>query len=192
LALSRRRAATFSPIDPVWVFLGPRPFAAKALVYGGWKSLDFLGFFRPKRAFSMGYAGFSLKEISRAIPAVERSPRRERAVEAMRKGGIAHGTSVTRFLILSKKLSPRPLPFGRLNPKAARSKGIPLGVSGQERLSFSRPALAFRSARAFKAVSISTLTKRAGWCGCSWPMRSMSAEMTVPSMKYPPPDTASR
>jgi hypothetical protein len=62
LAPSWRRAATFSPIDPVWVFLGPCPFAAKALVYGGWKSLDFLGFSRPKRAFSIGYAGFSLKE----------------------------------------------------------------------------------------------------------------------------------
>jgi hypothetical protein len=40
---------------------------AKTLVYEGWKSLDFLGFSRPNRAFSMGYAGFSLKEISRAL-----------------------------------------------------------------------------------------------------------------------------
>jgi hypothetical protein len=41
--------------------------AAKALVLEGWKSLDFLGFSRPKRAFSMGYVGFSLKEISHAL-----------------------------------------------------------------------------------------------------------------------------
>ena len=27
------------------------------------------------------------------------------------------------------------------------------------------------------------LTKRVGWCGCNWPMRSMSAEITVPNMK---------
>jgi hypothetical protein len=40
---------------------------AKTLVYEGWKSLDFLGFSRPNRAFSMGYAGFSLKEISHAL-----------------------------------------------------------------------------------------------------------------------------
>jgi hypothetical protein len=40
---------------------------AKTLVYEGGKSLDFLGFSRPNRAFSMGYARFSLKEISRAL-----------------------------------------------------------------------------------------------------------------------------
>jgi hypothetical protein len=40
---------------------------AKNPVFEGWKSLDFLGFSRPNRAFSMGYAGFSLKEISRAL-----------------------------------------------------------------------------------------------------------------------------
>jgi hypothetical protein len=182
----------FSPIDPVWVFLFRRRLAAKALVYGGWKSLDFLGFSRPKRAFSMSYAGFSLKENFTRPPCRREVAAAGACGRGMRKGGIVHGTSVTRFLISCKRLSSGRLPFGRLNPKATCSKGIPLGVSGQERLSFSRPALAFRSARAFKAVSISTLTKRAGWCGCSCPMRSMSAEMTVPSMKYPPPDTASR
>jgi hypothetical protein len=41
--------------------------SAKAPVFGSWKSLDFLGFSRLNRAFSMGYAGFSLKEISRAL-----------------------------------------------------------------------------------------------------------------------------
>jgi hypothetical protein len=40
---------------------------AKGLVFEGWKSLDFLGFSRTNRAFSMGYAGFSLKEISRGL-----------------------------------------------------------------------------------------------------------------------------
>jgi hypothetical protein len=40
---------------------------AKTLVYEGWKSLDFLGFSRANRAFSMGYARFSLKEISRPL-----------------------------------------------------------------------------------------------------------------------------
>jgi hypothetical protein len=48
-------------------FLGPGFLATKTLVYGGWKSLDFLGFSRPNRALSTGYTGFSLKEISRAL-----------------------------------------------------------------------------------------------------------------------------
>jgi hypothetical protein len=48
-------------------FLGLGPFGRENLVCGGWKDLDFLGFFRPNRAFSMSYAGFSLKEISRAL-----------------------------------------------------------------------------------------------------------------------------
>ena len=51
----------------VWVFLGAGRLSAKTPVFGGWKSLDFLGFSRPNRAFSMGYTGFSLKEISRAL-----------------------------------------------------------------------------------------------------------------------------
>jgi hypothetical protein len=51
----------------VWVFLARGLLAAKAPVFEGWKSLNFLGFSRPNLAFSMGYAGFSLKEISRAL-----------------------------------------------------------------------------------------------------------------------------
>ena len=40
----------------VWVFLAPSPFAAKTPILSYWISLDFLGFSRPKRDFSMGYA----------------------------------------------------------------------------------------------------------------------------------------
>jgi hypothetical protein len=43
------------------------PLTAKTLVYERRKSLDFLGFSRPNQAFSIGYAGVSLKEISRAF-----------------------------------------------------------------------------------------------------------------------------
>ena len=39
----------------------------------------------------------------------------------MRKGRIVHGASLTWFLIFCKRLSSEPFPFGRLNPKAARS-----------------------------------------------------------------------
>src|ERR1700722_2394672 len=82
-APSRSRRASNAhagrPLRPercVWVFLGAGLLTAKTLVYEGWKSLDFLGFSRPNRAFSMGYAGFSLKEISRALFALDRAPGR--------------------------------------------------------------------------------------------------------------------
>jgi hypothetical protein len=64
---SAAAGATFSPVGPVWVFLGTGPLATKTLVYEGWKSLDFLGFSRPDQALSKSYAGFSLDEISRAL-----------------------------------------------------------------------------------------------------------------------------
>jgi hypothetical protein len=42
----------------IWVFLGPSPFAAKALAYEGWIVLDFLGFSRQDLDLSMGYVAF--------------------------------------------------------------------------------------------------------------------------------------
>jgi hypothetical protein len=48
-------------------FLGLRHLAAKIQISSYWIALDFLGFSRPKPAVSMGYAGFSLTEISRAL-----------------------------------------------------------------------------------------------------------------------------
>jgi hypothetical protein len=47
-------------------FLEAWPFGRETKVFGYWKSLDFLGFSRPKLDLSMGYAGFSLNRISRA------------------------------------------------------------------------------------------------------------------------------
>jgi hypothetical protein len=47
--------------------LGSGRLAPKTPGFEGWKSLDFLGFSRPDRAFSMGYVGFLLKEKSRAL-----------------------------------------------------------------------------------------------------------------------------
>ena len=40
-----------------------------------------------------------------------------------------------------------------------------------------------RSWRAASDVLRSIFTNRVGVCGCSWPIRSMSAEITVPTMK---------
>jgi hypothetical protein len=45
-------------------FLGVGRFAAKACAYKRWISLDFLGFSRPNRDLSMGYAGESRKIFS--------------------------------------------------------------------------------------------------------------------------------
>ena len=45
-------------------FLGPRRFAAKTPDFDGWISLDFLGFSRPKRDFSMSYEDFSVEIFS--------------------------------------------------------------------------------------------------------------------------------
>jgi hypothetical protein len=65
--------------------------AAKAPVFEGWKSLDFLGFSRPNRDFSMGYAGFSLKEISRALLSPESSGGTGASGLGTQKRRIAHG-----------------------------------------------------------------------------------------------------
>jgi hypothetical protein len=48
-------------------FLGLRHLEAKIQINSYWISLDFLGFSRQKLAISIGYAGFSLKEISCAL-----------------------------------------------------------------------------------------------------------------------------
>jgi hypothetical protein len=71
--------------------LARRHLTAETLVFEGCKSLDFLGFSRAKRAFSRGYAGFSLEEISRA-PC--RYGARMASVLCMQKRKIAHGISL--------------------------------------------------------------------------------------------------
>jgi hypothetical protein len=48
-------------------FLGAWRFRCENPVFERWTSLDFLGFSRPNRDFSMGYGGFSREEISRAF-----------------------------------------------------------------------------------------------------------------------------
>jgi hypothetical protein len=50
------------------VFLGSSPFRPETPDYERWINLDFLGFPRLNLDFSMGYAGFSAKEISCAPP----------------------------------------------------------------------------------------------------------------------------
>jgi hypothetical protein len=93
-------------------FLGPRPFRSERPALVGWILLDFLGFSRPNLDFSMGYADFCRKNISRAFSVAIAAPEREPAVEAMRKRRIIHGASLTWFLIICNRLSSAPFPSG--------------------------------------------------------------------------------
>jgi hypothetical protein len=79
--------------------------AAKTPVYEGWKSLDFLGFSRPNRAFSMGYAGFSLKEKSRALCRGSGSIDVTGASAlGMRNRRIGHNMSLTHFPLFCNQM----------------------------------------------------------------------------------------
>ena len=107
----RWRQTPFGPIDPIWVLSPRRPFAAKTPDFGGWKSLDFLGFSRPNRALSMGYAGISSKFFS------YRFCRGEGAVETagprfgVAKERHAHRASLASFLIIRNRSLSLAIPF---------------------------------------------------------------------------------
>jgi len=66
-------AADRTIIRSIWVFLAPGRFAAKTAVCEGWISLDFLGFSRKNRVFSMGYEAWSGEKFSRAFSLALRS-----------------------------------------------------------------------------------------------------------------------
>jgi hypothetical protein len=71
------------------------PFVAKTPDFAYWILLDFLGFSRPNLAFSMGYTGFSLKEISRALGrAGGGGGEPEPEIEAVRMRRIVHAASL--------------------------------------------------------------------------------------------------
>jgi hypothetical protein len=106
----------------VWVFLARGRFAAKTPAYEPWISLDFLGFSRPDRDFSMGYADFSGKNFSPSFSAGTEAPEREPHGLGMRKRRIVHGSSLPRFLIFCKSLSSEQFPFGRLDSTATRTR----------------------------------------------------------------------
>jgi hypothetical protein len=55
-------------IAPVWVFLDGGRFAAKGGDNARWILLDFLGFSRPNRDFSMGYCGLARTVFRGALP----------------------------------------------------------------------------------------------------------------------------
>ena len=81
----------------------------------------------------MGCAGFSGKKIR--APQLAREAATRAAVEAVRKSGIVHGASLTRFLIVSNHLSSDLVEHAKLASfcwlppeRTGRSKRFNLGV----------------------------------------------------------------
>jgi len=68
--------------------LARAPFAAKTLANEVWIYLDFLGFSRPNRAFSMGYTGKSTKIFSRSFSLAFAMPEWEAAAERHGSAGL--------------------------------------------------------------------------------------------------------
>jgi hypothetical protein len=103
-------------------FLGSWRFGFEEPAHKLWIVLDFLGFSRPIRDFSMGCAARSrVNTIARLIMTLA-APDRRRTVLAGDPGWIVHMASLTQVLIFRKELSSTPFPFGRLKPKAKRSQ----------------------------------------------------------------------
>ena len=72
-------------------FLGPWPFRCENPADEGWISLDFLGFSRPNRDFSMGYGALSEETFFSALFPALRGAERECSVEAVRKRRLLMG-----------------------------------------------------------------------------------------------------
>ena len=86
-------------------FLGPSRFCPGRPENKAWISLDFLGFSRPNRDFSMGYAAGSEESFFSALsPGVRRAGAGACGL-CMRKRRIVHGASLTEFLIFCKTSS---------------------------------------------------------------------------------------
>ena len=103
VALGWSRSGSWGPVDRDLGFLGRWPFRREMRRSAYWISLDFLGFSRPNRDFSMGCARFSAKRISRALCGEDAARERAPAVLACR--GSVMGTSLVRLLFFCKKLS---------------------------------------------------------------------------------------
>jgi hypothetical protein len=66
-------------------------FAAKTADYEGWISLDFLGFSRPNRDFSMGYADEAGNVFRSPFSALVEAMEREHAVWTCGRAGLFMG-----------------------------------------------------------------------------------------------------
>jgi hypothetical protein len=108
---------------PVWVFLVRRGFGSKTPLKAYWNSLDFLGFSRPNRDFSMGCAGkprsvFSWR-ISLASAALEQG---SWSLGASKAESLI-GQSLTLLLIFCKKM-PALIALAVVGPRIAYFSGF--------------------------------------------------------------------
>jgi hypothetical protein len=92
------------PVAPRLGFLGASLFGFGTSAFEPWILLDLLGFSRPNRAFSMGYAAKGSELFFVPLRPCCRSARRGDCGRGVRKPRIAHEASLTRFPIFCKKL----------------------------------------------------------------------------------------
>jgi hypothetical protein len=77
---------------PIWNVLPGLSFGLENPPNEGWIRLDFLGFSRPKRAFSMGYTGFPEIFFSASLLALETAGRlRQEAFATFDGTGLIRG-----------------------------------------------------------------------------------------------------
>ncbi len=84
--------------------MAPGRFAAKAPIYGGWISLDFLGFSRKNLDLSMRYGGFSAEIFSSRLSLTLAALERDTPVLKDRRAEI-HRATLLCFLFLRNLLS---------------------------------------------------------------------------------------
>jgi hypothetical protein len=113
-------------------FLGPSYFAAKPPDYAYWILLDFLGFSRPNRDFSMGYAGFSTDVFSQALSSRRKRRSGLRRSRSLGRAELFMGASLLQFLIICNKMSSNPssTPTSRSSSLRSRS-GVAALTSGR-------------------------------------------------------------
>jgi hypothetical protein len=90
--------------------------------------LDFLGFSHQNLAFSIGYAGFSLKEKSCALLPHGGSGEAGDGVLGGEKHRIVHGDGFNYISDFLQSIAIRAVPFCRLNPKQLAPTNIVLGT----------------------------------------------------------------
>ena len=110
---TRERSSLFRTLPPLvrsirLDFLGRWLFLVKTFDFGGWICLDFLGFSRPNRDFSMSYTDKTTKIFSRHLFGVRSAIGGPKPCQT---SWIVHGSSVIQFPIFRKKLLPEEAPL---------------------------------------------------------------------------------
>jgi hypothetical protein len=94
-------------------FLGASPFGGENPSFWGLEKVGFPWILSSESRLINGLRGI-FRKIFFMTPGSPEKPERALKVEATRKGGIVHGASLTRFLIVSKQLSSEPAERAKL------------------------------------------------------------------------------